>query len=314
MNILMVGHSGAGKTSFMAGMYRLLGENKDGYGISAKNPKQKTILKRMANLLQEGKYPEGTDVQQIYNFSFTCNDEEIIPFNWMDYRGGILLSEEPDEEDMQKFMSAMNSADALVVFLDGEKLADTTDRWALEYDLLLTCIMNSFDVKHKSWFPISFVVTKCDLLPEGAKLHGLDRFETLLNQISESQDIGASLVKCVINKDNYAIPFLTLAYCIYGGTPIYVKKREEAMDNARWRQKQHSASSFLGFLGHVTEEILSGTASLIDCGWETQWDKENAAKYDYEYEASRLELLQVIANELKEKLLAWSNDELILFY
>lgn len=36
MNILMVGHSRSGKTSFMAGMYRYLGESTEGYGISAK--------------------------------------------------------------------------------------------------------------------------------------------------------------------------------------------------------------------------------------------------------------------------------------
>lgn len=33
MNILMVGHSGAGKTSFMAGMYKNLGDAQEGYGI-----------------------------------------------------------------------------------------------------------------------------------------------------------------------------------------------------------------------------------------------------------------------------------------
>ena len=40
MNILMVGHSRSGKTSFMAGMYRYLGESTEGYGISAKKENQ----------------------------------------------------------------------------------------------------------------------------------------------------------------------------------------------------------------------------------------------------------------------------------
>lgn len=41
MNILMVGHSRSGKTSFMAGMYKYLGERKEGYGIELK-----TLLKK----------------------------------------------------------------------------------------------------------------------------------------------------------------------------------------------------------------------------------------------------------------------------
>lgn len=314
MNILMVGHSGAGKTSFMAGMYRLLGENSDGYGIVAKNYSQKKQLEKMAQLLENGKYPAGTDVQQVYNFSLTCNGEEIIPFNWMDYRGGILLSEDPDDEDVQKFTNAINSADALVVFLDGEKLSDDTGKWIFEYDLLLTCIMNSLDIEHQSWFPISFVITKCDLLPNGAVFHGLDRFDSLLSQIKDSKTIGASLVRCAINKYNYVVPFYTLAYCIYGGTPIYVRKRQLAIENAQQRQREHEATSILGFLGHVAEEVLNGAAEIFDSGWETEWDKENRAVRDYNVESAKLQLLQSIADELKDKLIKWSEEDEIIFF
>lgn len=310
----MVGHSGAGKTSFMAGMYRYLGDSKDGYGIVAKNSKQKKQLEHMAALLERGKYPASTDVQEVYNFALTCNGEEIIPFNWMDYRGGILLSEDPDERDMDKFMAAIKTADALVVFLDGEKLVDKSCKWTFEYDILLTCIANSMDIERKSWFPISFVITKCDLLPPNAHFYGLDRFDNLLEQISDSKMIGASLVQCSINKDVYFDPFYTLAYCIYGGTPIYVDKRERAMEYAQRRQKKHEASSFLGGVFHVFEEILNEAADLIDCGWETQWDKENAAIRDYKYEKAKLEQLQCISEELKEKLLKWSDDKYIFLF
>lgn len=310
----MVGHSGAGKTSFMAGMYRLLGDNSDGYGIVAKNASQKKQLENMSRLLEQGRYPSGTDVQQIYNFSLTCDGEEIIPFNWMDYRGGILLSEDPDEEDMQKFTSAMNTADALIVFLDGEKLSDNSGKWTLEYDLLLTCIMNSLDIEHQSWFPISFVITKCDILPDNAYFHGLDRFDSLLGQISESKTIGASMVRCAINKYNYHIPFYTLAYSICGGTPIYVRKRQAAMESAQRRQRKHEASSVWGYLGHIAEEVLSGTAEIFDCGWETEWDKENRAVQDYNTESAKLQLLQSIASDLKEKLEKWSEEKEILIF
>lgn len=69
MNILMVGHSGAGKTSFMAGMYKYLGEDQNGYGICAKRSTQKQQLLRMSDGIERGYYPSGTDVQQCYEFT-----------------------------------------------------------------------------------------------------------------------------------------------------------------------------------------------------------------------------------------------------
>lgn len=63
MNILMVGHSRSGKTSFMAGMYRYLGESTEGYGISAKKENQKEQLTKMALDLSKGRYPDGTNIQ-----------------------------------------------------------------------------------------------------------------------------------------------------------------------------------------------------------------------------------------------------------
>ena len=148
----MVGHSGAGKTSFMAGMYKYLGDSSDGYGIRAKKTNQKKQLERMAEQLSYGRYPAGTDVQQMYNFELTCNGDDVIPFNWMDYRGGILMSDDPDEEDMDEFMKALAQADALVVFLDGTKLTQQTSKWNMEYDILLSCIANSLNVTHQITF------------------------------------------------------------------------------------------------------------------------------------------------------------------
>ena len=198
MDILMVGHSGAGKTSFMAGMYKYLGESAEGYGISAKKVNQKTQLKRMADSLVSGHYPAGTDVQSKYEFAFTVHGSDLIPFNWIDYRGGILLSDDPDDNDMDKFMSAIKQADALVVFLDGQKLLQAGSQWNMEYDILISCIERSLSVDHNSWFPISFVITKCDLIPDGASFNGLDRFSNLFSQIDKSDKVGAMLIQCSI--------------------------------------------------------------------------------------------------------------------
>lgn len=316
MNILMVGHSRSGKTSFMAGMYKYLGESKEGYGIRAKNYTQKKNLERMAAGLSQNRYPAGTDVQQKYNFALTADGEDIIPFNWIDYRGGILLSDDPDEGDMDKFLKAIKQADALVVFLDGQKLADKSGRWLMEYDILLSCIENSLDVEHKSWFPISFVITKCDLVPAGAQFYGLERFNTLFSQIQASQKVGGTLIHSVINSESYYTPFLALAYCIYGGTPIYITKRHEAMQAAASRWQNHTSDSLLGNIFQALEHGASRLANELDSswGWKSEWDLAEEAEHDYEKEAANLQMLQAIAEDLKGKLEQWSKDDVIITF
>lgn len=314
MNILMVGHSGAGKTSFMAGMYSYLGDSKEGYGIRTTKPEQKKQLKRMAKMLMKGQYPSSTDVQQMYNFELTCLGEDVIPFNWMDYRGGILLSDDPDEKDMNTFMAAIQTADALVVFLDGLKLSQKTERWSMEYDTLISCIENSLDVEHKSWFPICFVITKCDLVPDGATFYGMKHFETLFEQIGSSDSVGGMLLHCSINKDSIVDPFLALSYCIYGGTPIYINKRHEAAENAQRRANYHRPTTLLEKVFGVGEQIAKELFNLIDLGWETEYEKTWSAETDFENESRHLQNLQVIADDLEEKLKDWSNKGYIFVF
>lgn len=312
----MVGHSRSGKTSFMAGMYKYLGESREGYGIRAKNSKQKKNLERMAAGLSQNRYPAGTDVQQKYNFSLTVNGEDLIPFNWIDYRGGILLSDEPDDGDMNKFLGAIKNADALIVFLDGEKLADQSGRWLMEYDILLSCIENSLEVEHQSWFPISFVITKCDLIPDGAPFYGLNRFNTLFSQIQESQKVGGTLIHSAINSDCYFTPFLALAYSIYGGTPIYIQKRYEAMQEAAKRAQYHRPETLVGGICAGIEHVFSRGLGIFNDSWqfETELDLAEKAENDYEKEAENLEVLKSIADDLKGKLEQWSKDEVIITF
>ena len=312
MNILMVGHSGAGKTSFMAGMYKCVGESIDGYGISAKKENQKNHLKKIADNLVKGHYPAGTDIQNKYEFVFTVDGSELIPFNWIDYRGGILLSEDPDDYDMEKFMTAIKQADALVVFLDGEKLSQAGSRWNMEYDILISCIESSLSVTHDSLFPISFVITKCDLVADGAAFSGLERFTTLFTQIEKSNNVGGMLLKCSITPTNYGLPFLVLAHSIYGGAPIYIQRCNKAMQAANRRANNHRPTSILGKVFGVGEQILKEVADIADLGWETEYEKTWAAEKDYEYHRQNLLELQEYTEDLKEKLISWAKDEYIV--
>jgi hypothetical protein len=309
----MVGHSGSGKTSFMAGLYKYLGEDKEGYGVSAKKESQKMQLARMANNLTKGIYPAGTDIQSCYEFAFTVFGEELVPFNWIDYRGGILLSDDPDDNDMDNFMEALKKTDALVVFLDGEKLSQPGAKWNMEYDILLSCIEQSLTVQHKSWFPISFVITKTDLVADGASFYGLSRFENLFSQIQNSDKVGGMLIQCSITPDFYFLPFFVLAYSVYGGSPIYIQRCMDAIESAQRRAENHRPTSILGTIFAIGEQFLKEVFDLADMGWETEYEKTWAAERSVDSLKADLDRLSSCADELKEKLLSLSKDGEVIF-
>lgn len=310
----MVGHSRSGKTSFMAGMYRYLGECTEGYGISAKKKNQKEQLSKMASELSKDKYPDGTSIQSEYEFSLNVHGEELIPFNWIDYRGGILMSDDPTDSDVDDFMEALEKADALVVFLDGTKLIESSAKWNIEYDLLLSCIEKSLSVKHNSCFHISFVITKCDMVIPGTTFWGLSRFDSLFRQINNNQNVYAMLIQCRITSESYFTPFLVLAFSVYGGTPIYIRRITEAINKAKRKAEEHRPTSLLGKIFGVGEILLSDLFGIIDMAWETEYEKTWAAEKNEEELMEKLSELQSRADELHEKIEKWRDDDLITIY
>jgi GTPase SAR1 family protein len=156
MNILMIGHSRAGKTSFMAALYRYLGGSIDGYGIKAIGT-QKTELELLTHKLSKGIFPTGTDIASEYNFQLTIHGDSIIPFNWYDYRGGVLTEDNDQDEEIHQLTKKIENADALIIFLDGVKLENHKKEYEIEYDILKTCIESALGTKNNNIFPIIVV-------------------------------------------------------------------------------------------------------------------------------------------------------------
>jgi hypothetical protein len=153
-------------------------------------------------------------------------------------------------------------------------------------------------------------------VPDGASFCGLKRFSNLFTQINKSKTVGAMLMQCAITSESFFAPFLSLAYCIYGGTPIYINKREEAKRRAAAKYATHRPETIIGWLAAGAEALLNAGAQFIneDWGWETELDKANSAEWDFNRESEQLAFLQTIASDLKEKLLDWSKKDMITIY
>lgn len=80
MDILMIGHSRSGKTSYMAGLYKLYGDAPNGFGLWMSDSSKSQKLKHLAANIDKGIYPEGTDIASEYNFWLQYNNSLLVPF------------------------------------------------------------------------------------------------------------------------------------------------------------------------------------------------------------------------------------------
>ena len=296
MKILMIGHSGAGKTSFMAGMYKYLGEKKTGYGIQCVDEKQKKQLNRLVERLNQGIYPAGTDIQSIYQFNFTMRGKFIMPFDWVDYRGGALSASSENDPELNNLVKQINACDALIIFLDGAKLTKYTLETECEYNIISSCVEKALDKSRKTWLPVSFVITKDDTISPNAKLVGLEYFSTFLEIASNSKIVHAMVCKSAVTKDKCTSTLLPLLFSIYGGTPGYIEKCK-LEEKVRWNNYQEKKpTSLLGKIFAKVEEVAEDIASNISykyC-WVTTNDEARWALNSWH---EKYELLQRLEKE-----------------
>ncbi|GHV04847.1 hypothetical protein FACS189416_3740 [Bacteroidia bacterium] len=310
MNILMVGHSKAGKTTFMAGMYRYLGNSNDGYGITLYDTERKKQLEIIANDLSNGIYPKGTDVQKEYDFYLTVNGDPIIPFNWTDYRGGALMSEDEGDDEVIDLMRKIENADALIIFLNGTKLANHRPEYEIEYDILKTCIESAIGSKEGVIFPISFVVTKYDLCDDCST--GLSYFYDLFEEISKSTFVEGILTWTIVNKDSYFTPFIPLMYSLWRGSNIYIKKRLEYYQSLLQKRRGYNPS----LVEDGVQSIFKGIGNFLgeDWSWKTESQKANDCDSDIYNEINHLQYLDSMQEDMEEKVKKFITDELIRIF
>lgn len=231
MKILMVGHSRSGKTSYMTGLYHEYGDKSNGFGLWMSDNNKKSNLKRLGNNITKGIYPSGTDIATEYNFWLQYNNKLLIPFDWYDYRGGALSESSKSSKDAEFLLSQMNSADALIVFLDGEKITSmTNDDLEEEYDVLLWAIQNSISKRFSdsNFFPVSIVITKGDLYSDYSTLYeapGLHYFLPLINNIAQSKTSAGMIGIVEVSPNGIFNIFSPLIFSLYYAMHHYVKQR-----------------------------------------------------------------------------------------
>lgn len=190
--VVTLGTSGAGKTLFLASLFKELSTQKNsGFKLVVEDIEKKKRLNGIYHQIITGdKWPKGT--KNIAEWTFNCcvQTEELknytaCQFTYYDYAGGRLI----DNED-QPFEKLVKEADAILGLLDGRKIyACLTDE-----DQKLKNIFFNQDLPsilkrmQTSNVPLHFVISKWDILQQNnislsqvkKLLLGVPEFEKLL--------------------------------------------------------------------------------------------------------------------------------------
>lgn len=182
----MIGHTSAGKTTYMAALYHKMHKGLHNYKVRydtwnnylyqhydlrnrnytyEEAEKEGKNLEQLAKNVSKGIYPSPTAIKQEYVFKMQYKDFEEVDFNWYDYRGGALMEKTSQSQETLDLISKISKSDALIVFLDGPLLEEpiiNSERYLRRLIYLVKSAMSKISVK-KEHFPISFVLTKNDM-------------------------------------------------------------------------------------------------------------------------------------------------------
>jgi len=165
MKIVMLGHSSAGKTTYVSLMYDIMRAGIEGFTLRTEELHDHRALMSTARAIRSGRYPEPSHQRACYDLVLQHNGDDVFPFTWRDYRGGALREKSVDSPQARELYADLKEADAILLFADAQRLA--TRPSAAEARMLVTHVMRALGARDDALVPIVVVFTKCDLVDLG---------------------------------------------------------------------------------------------------------------------------------------------------
>ena len=174
IRIIMLGTSGAGKTSYLLGMYAIMQTGVQGFTLSAKDLDLDLELterwEKLISVKGEDRWPTpNAAAMEHYSFNFSYGFRPLIGFEWLDYRG-LALSDRSTEQDVQDLIQYLAQSQCLFLCISGEHLVESVTPNTVRE--VKSDRMNQFiqqyisENKHptnQDPFPVAIVITKYDL-------------------------------------------------------------------------------------------------------------------------------------------------------
>ncbi len=169
--IVTLGASGAGKTVFLASLFKALSIQKNNsFKLEVENPEQRKLLNSIYTQIITGDtWPPGTKNVSEWTFNCCVQTEELenytaCQFTYFDYAGGRLTDVDEDRD----FEKVVKQADAILGLLDGQKISAwlTGKNQPLIDTFLNTDLPSILKRMETCTVPVHFVISKWDLLDQ----------------------------------------------------------------------------------------------------------------------------------------------------
>jgi len=190
MNIVMLGHSGVGKTTYMASMYGTLQNPINGFSLKTEHSSDHERLVKNFYSIKRGYYPDATAIRSEYGFYLYHQGSNIFPFRWVDYRGGDVY-ERSDNEQAKMLHQDLLNANGVIVFVDCPTLASGNIRKSGIQRLINLLSVTLKEISHS--IPVAIVLTKVDMVSNLG-----EREVNVLNPLIESMSAGDNIVGTII--------------------------------------------------------------------------------------------------------------------
>lgn len=174
IKITMLGTTGAGKTSYLLGMYAVMQTGVQGFTLAAKDMDLDLELterwEKLISLQGEDRWPTpNAAAMEYYGFDFSYGFRPLISFEWLDYRG-LALSDRSTEQDVTELTQYLQASQCLFLCISGEylmhELTPSTVR-EIKSDRMNQFIQQYISTQKNPTpqkpFPVAIVITKYDL-------------------------------------------------------------------------------------------------------------------------------------------------------
>jgi hypothetical protein len=174
IKITMLGTTGAGKTSYLLGMYAVMQTGIQGFTLAAKDMDLDLELiqrwEKLISLKGEDRWPTpNAAAMEYYGFDFSYGFRPLMGFEWLDYRG-LALSDRSTEQDVADLVQYLQTSACLFLCISGEYLtgeltpntvreikSDRMNQFVQQY------VSNNKQPNSQQPFPVAIIITKYDL-------------------------------------------------------------------------------------------------------------------------------------------------------
>jgi hypothetical protein len=127
VRLTMLGATNCGKTTYMTAMYAVMRAGVEGFTFSCRDADLDLKLEQDWERLIDpeagaGRWPEGTVKTNEYHFQLNYGYKPLVPFDWLDYRGGA-LKEVASNADVEELRNRLLGSSCVLLCVSGEHLA-----------------------------------------------------------------------------------------------------------------------------------------------------------------------------------------------